>query len=268
VAHAKYAARTLRLSPAFTIVVVVTLALDVEGPAGADIHCSVPEVRDFRSGIVALGGIAEYSPWAITLDGDSPARASRRATSCADGAGTHASHDPDDWPPCSRRHGRPGESRLVARGCSRRWPSATRPARTRSASTLWCSALQVAVGAGSARPEAARALRLMDAEHVLLHGSSLEVMRRSRASHPLLGTGVGGIDRDVPALCRAAYHFRGFCARKAFANWSTCAATASRISLPAFSRPIIPIAPEESHVVTTNGPCAAATSLPISRAAW
>jgi putative ABC transport system permease protein len=107
VADAKYAVRTLRLSPAFTIVVVVTLALGVgantaifsvvrgvllkplphhdgdrlvllrhsmDGPGAADIQFSVPEVRDFRSGVVAFGGIAEYSAWPITLEGDSPAR--------------------------------------------------------------------------------------------------------------------------------------------------------------------------------------------------
>src|SRR6185312_5384717 len=106
----RYAVKSLWQSRAFTAVVVVTLALgigantaifsvvrgvllrplpnrdgdrllylrqSVDGPAGEDIAFSVPEIRDFRAGVAALGGIAEYSPWALMLQGDRYSPATR-----------------------------------------------------------------------------------------------------------------------------------------------------------------------------------------------
>ena len=105
-ADIRYALRSLLHSRAFTAVVVITLALGVgantaifsvvrgvllkplphrggdrlvylrhsmDGPGGANLSFSVPEVRDFRNGAKALGRIAEFSPWTLTLDGDSDA---------------------------------------------------------------------------------------------------------------------------------------------------------------------------------------------------
>jgi putative ABC transport system permease protein len=105
-ADTKYALRALRHSRAFTAVVVITLALGIgantaifsvvrgvllkplphrdgdrllylrqsmDGPGGANINFSVPEVREFRNGAKSLGRIAEYSPWFGTLQGDSDA---------------------------------------------------------------------------------------------------------------------------------------------------------------------------------------------------
>jgi putative ABC transport system permease protein len=103
VADLKYALRALNHSRAFTIVVVITLALGIgantaifsvvrgvllkplphrngdrliylrqsmDGPGGASLAFSVPEVRDIRNGVPALAGIAEFSQWSMRLQRD------------------------------------------------------------------------------------------------------------------------------------------------------------------------------------------------------
>jgi predicted permease len=99
-ADIKYALRALRHSRAFAAVVVLTLALGIgantaifsvvrgvllkplphrdgkhlvylrhsmDGPGGASITFSVPEVRDLRNGAPSFAGIAEFSSWTLTL---------------------------------------------------------------------------------------------------------------------------------------------------------------------------------------------------------
>ncbi|HEX4562032.1 MAG TPA: ABC transporter permease [Gemmatimonadales bacterium] len=103
IADLRYAARALRHNPVFTTVVVITLALGIgantaifsvvrgvllkplpnrdgdrllylrqsmDGPGGENVSFSVPEVHDLRAAAPALGGIAEYSAWTVTLQGD------------------------------------------------------------------------------------------------------------------------------------------------------------------------------------------------------
>ena len=103
VADTRYAFRALRHSPAFALIVILTLALGIgantaifsvvrgvllkplphreghrlvylrqstDGPGGASLSFSVPEVRDFRNGAPSLGGIAEFSEWSLVHQSD------------------------------------------------------------------------------------------------------------------------------------------------------------------------------------------------------
>jgi len=102
----RYAIRSLSRARGFTLAVVLTLGLgigantaifsvvrgvllrplphrdgdqlvylrqSITGPGGENILFSVPEILDFRTGAKSLGGIAEYSQMAYTLQGESDA---------------------------------------------------------------------------------------------------------------------------------------------------------------------------------------------------
>src|SRR5688572_11770965 len=101
-ADLRYAVRSLRHAKAFSAIVIITLALGIgantaifsvvrgvllkplphrdgqnlvylrhsmDGPGGANLNFSVPEIRDYRNGAKSLGGIAEYSGWSMIYQG-------------------------------------------------------------------------------------------------------------------------------------------------------------------------------------------------------
>ena len=102
----RYAVRSLSRTPGFALAVILTLGLgigantaifsvvrgvllrplphrdgdrlvylrqSINGPGGENILFSVPEILDFRNSAKTLGGIAEYSQMAYTLQGDEDA---------------------------------------------------------------------------------------------------------------------------------------------------------------------------------------------------
>ncbi len=109
----KFAARSLLNARGFTFAVVLTLGLGIgantaifsvvrgvmlrplpnrdgdrlmylrqsaDGPGREDVAFSVPEINDFREASKTLGGIAEYSPFTLTLQSDHDAVSSTSAS--------------------------------------------------------------------------------------------------------------------------------------------------------------------------------------------